>query len=46
MRLPEEAHAEQSRRTRSGSAAAAPRETRMIELRNVGAGGRADIIIR
>jgi hypothetical protein len=46
MRLPEEAHAEQSRRASSGSAADAPRETRMVEFRNVGESGRADIVVR
>jgi hypothetical protein len=46
MRLPEETHAEQSRRARSGSAVEALRETRMEELRNVGAGGRTDIVAR
>jgi hypothetical protein len=46
MRLPEKVHAEQSRRARSGSAVEALRETRMEELRNVGAGSRADIVVR
>ena len=46
MRPPEEAHAEQSRRARSGSAVEALRETRTEELRNVEAGGRNDIVVR
>jgi hypothetical protein len=46
MRPPEEAHAEQSRRARSGSAVEVLRETRTDELRNVEAGGRNDIVVR
>src|ERR1700722_2913371 len=45
-RPPEEAHAEQSRRVRSGSAVEALRETRTEELRNEEAGGRYDIVVR
>jgi hypothetical protein len=46
MRPLEEAHAEQSRRARSGSAVEALWKTRREELRNVEAGGRNDIVAR
>jgi hypothetical protein len=46
MRPPEEAHAEQRKRARSGSAFEALRETRTEELANAEAGDRNEMVVR
>lgn len=45
-RPPEDAHAEHSRKARSGSADDAPPEARAEDRRNTEASGRNDIVVR